>query len=31
MLKDCKAGRIYVTAFLDFKGFNKYASQIVWE
>jgi adenine-specific DNA-methyltransferase len=31
MLKDSPAGRVYVTAFLDFKGFNKYASQIVWE
>ncbi len=31
MLKDCAAGRIYVTAFLDFSGFKKYASEIVWE
>lgn len=30
-LKGCPAGRIYVTAFMDFKGFKKYASQIVWE
>lgn len=31
MLKDSAVGRIYVTAFLDFKGFNKYASHVVWE
>ena len=31
MPKDSPAGRVYVTAFLDFKAFNKYASQIVWE
>lgn len=31
MLKKSAVGRIYVTAFMDFKGFNKYASQIVWE
>lgn len=31
MLKNSSAGRIYVTAFMDFKAFNKYASQIVWE
>lgn len=31
MLSHSSAGRVYVTAFLDFKGFNKYASQIVWE
>lgn len=31
MLKDCPAGRIYVTAFMDFAGFKKYASEIVWE
>jgi adenine-specific DNA-methyltransferase len=31
MLKDCPAGRVYVTAFLDFTGFKKYASEIVWE
>ena len=30
-LNDCKAGRVYVTAFLDFNGFKKYASEIVWE
>ncbi len=31
MLKDCSAGRVYVTAFVDFTSFKKYASEIVWE
>ncbi len=31
MLKECPAGRVYVTAFMDFTGFKKYASNIVWE
>lgn len=31
MLKQCPAGRVYVTAFLDFTTFMKYASEIVWE
>jgi hypothetical protein len=31
MLKDCPAKRVYVTAFMDFAGFKKYASEIVWE
>jgi hypothetical protein len=31
MLSTCRAGRVYVTAFMDFSGFKKYASQIVWE
>lgn len=31
MLKDCPAGRVYVTAFMDFTAFKKYASDIVWE
>jgi hypothetical protein len=31
MLKDCPATRVYVTAFMDFAGFKKYASEIVWE
>jgi hypothetical protein len=31
MLKDCPAARVYVTAFLDFTGFKKYASEVVWE
>jgi len=30
-LKDCPAGRVYVTAFMDFTAFKKYASEIVWE
>ncbi|MEK7857369.1 MAG: BsuBI/PstI family type II restriction endonuclease, partial [Acidobacteriota bacterium] len=30
-LKDCPAGRVYVTAFMDFTVFKKYASDIVWE
>ncbi len=30
-LKDCPAGRVYVTAFMDFAAFKKYASEIVWE
>lgn len=31
MLKDCLAGRVYVTAFMNFAAFKKYASDIVWE
>jgi len=31
MLQDCSAGRVYVTAFMDFTAFKKYASDIVWE
>jgi hypothetical protein len=31
MLKGCPAGRVYVTAFMDFTGFKKYASEVVWE
>jgi hypothetical protein len=30
-LRDCPAGRVYVTAFMDFSAFKKYASEIVWE
>ena len=30
-LKDCPAGRVYVTAFMDFTAFRRYASDIVWE
>lgn len=30
-LKDCPMGRVYVTAFLNFASFKKYASDIVWE
>lgn len=31
MLANCPAERVYVTAFLDFGGFRKYAGEIVWE
>ncbi|HEX3655940.1 MAG TPA: BsuBI/PstI family type II restriction endonuclease [Pirellulales bacterium] len=31
MLRKCPAGRVYVTAFMDFTAFKKYASEIVWE
>jgi hypothetical protein len=31
MLKDCPAKRVYITAFMDFAGFKKYASEIVGE
>jgi hypothetical protein len=31
VLKKCPAARVYVTAFMDFVGFKKYASEIVWE
>lgn len=31
VLRDCPAGRVYVTAFMDFSAFKKYASDIVWE
>ncbi|HTN75886.1 MAG TPA: BsuBI/PstI family type II restriction endonuclease [Pirellulaceae bacterium] len=30
-LRGCAAGRVYVTAFMDFTAFKKYASEIVWE
>lgn len=30
-LRGCSAGRVYVTAFMDFTAFKKYASDIVWE
>lgn len=30
-LKDCPMGRVYVTAFMDFPAFKKYAAEIVWE
>lgn len=30
-LKDCKAGKIYVTAFPDFAEFRKHSSKIAWE
>lgn len=28
---ECKAGKIYVTAFLDFATYKKYANDIAWE
>jgi hypothetical protein len=31
LLKNCKAGRVYVTAFPDFSEFKKHSSQIAWE
>ena len=31
VLKDCPASRVYVTAFMDFSAFKKYAADIVWE
>lgn len=31
MLRQCPAGRVYVTAFMDFAAFRKYAAEIVWE
>jgi len=31
MLANCDAGRVYVTAFMDFTSFKKYAADIVWE
>jgi adenine-specific DNA-methyltransferase len=31
MLKDCRAERIYVTAFLNSKTFPRYAGDIAWE
>ncbi len=30
-LKGCKCGRVYVTAFMDFAEFKKFATKIVWE
>lgn len=31
MLKKCKAGKIYVTAFPDFREFKRHTSDIAWE
>jgi adenine-specific DNA-methyltransferase len=31
LLENCKANRIYVTAFLDFATFKKFANEIAWE
>lgn len=30
-LRDCPVGRVYVTAFMNFTSFKKYATDIVWE
>ena len=30
-LKKCSSSRVYVTAFMNFTGFKKYATDIVWE
>ena len=31
VFEKCKAGKIYVTAFLDFASYKKYANDIAWE
>ena len=31
LLKSCKAGKVYVSAFPNFKEFNKHSSKIAWE
>ncbi|RJP47027.1 MAG: hypothetical protein C4583_17550 [Anaerolineaceae bacterium] len=31
LFENCKAGKIYVTAFLDFATYKKYSSDIAWE
>ncbi len=31
MFENCTAGRIYVTAFLDFATFKKFSNEIAWE
>lgn len=31
MLKKCEAGKIYVSAFPDFKEFKRHTSDIAWE
>lgn len=31
MTKDCKLGKIYVTAFLDMKTFKRFTEQLAWE
>lgn len=31
MLSKCKAGKVYVTAFPDFKEFKKWSNKIAWE
>ena len=31
LFKNCKAGRVYVTAFLDFVTFKRFLGEIAWE
>ena len=31
MTKDAKAGKVYVTAFLDFKTYKKFSEELAWE
>jgi type II restriction enzyme len=31
LFEKCKAGKVYVTAFLDFATYKKYANDIAWE
>ena len=31
LFEKCKAGKVYVTAFLDFANYKKYANEIAWE
>lgn len=31
LFENCKAGKVYVTAFLDFATYKKYASEIAWD
>ena len=31
LLKDCKAGKVYVSAFQDFAEFKKHSTKIAWE
>jgi hypothetical protein len=31
MLKNCKAGKVYVSAFPDFKEFKKHTADIAWD
>ena len=31
LLKKCKVGKVYVTAFPDFKEFKRHTNEIAWE
>ena len=31
LFEKCKAGKVYVTAFLDFANYKRYANEIAWE